>query len=233
MGYIYKIINDINGKMYIGKTEYTDPNKRWKEHLGDYKKRKCEKRPLYDAMNKYGIEHFHFEIIEETNYPEEREQYWINELHTYVGFEDCNGYNATLGGDGKSYLNLNEDEVIKYHTEEANYITGRTAKHFSVDSGTIKKILNKNNINWLNNDDVTRLRIYETHGGLYQIDTNSKLILNIFENVVQANIYLGKDIRSYTICNACNKNHYAYGYLWYYGKDLHLIQDKLIDTTWF
>ena len=143
MAYIYKITNDINNKVYVGKTEHVNPETRWKEHLQDYKKRKCEKRPLYSAMNKYGTEHFHFEVIEETDCPEERERYWIEKLRTYVGFEDCNGYNATLGGDGKGYLNLDEYEVIRYHTEEANYAIGKTASYFNVDRSTIKNILKK------------------------------------------------------------------------------------------
>ena len=50
-------------------------------------------------MNKYGIEHFHIELIEETDNPEEREIYWIEKLGSFK-----NGYNATLGGDGKKYL---------------------------------------------------------------------------------------------------------------------------------
>ena len=149
MGFIYKITNDINGKIYIGKTELPDPYKRWKEHLQDYDRRRCEKRPLYAAMNKYGTEHFHFEVIEQTDNTVERERYWIDTLRTYVGFSDCNGYNATLGGDGKSYLNLDVDEVIKYHTEEASYIAGDTAKHFNVDRSTIIKILKKKHIHWM------------------------------------------------------------------------------------
>ena len=50
-------------------------------------------------MNKYGIEHFHIEIIEEIDNPEEREIYWINVKDTYTY-----GYNATLGGDGKTFI---------------------------------------------------------------------------------------------------------------------------------
>lgn len=115
MGFIYKVTNDVNGKMYVGKTEDYPPENRWKEHLKDYKRPRCEKRPFYDAIKRYGPEHFHFEVIEETEDVCEREIYWIDKLRTYVGFEDCNGYNGTLGGDGKKYLNLDEDEVIDYH----------------------------------------------------------------------------------------------------------------------
>jgi hypothetical protein len=76
---------------------------------------------------------------------------------------------------------------------------------------------------------------YEEFGGIYQIDKNIKYIINVFENSTEENIFMNKEKRSTTIINACSgtKNHFAYGYLWYYGKDLHLIKDKLIDFTWF
>ena len=64
MAYIYQIKNKINDKIYIGKTLETI-EKRWKEHCNDYLKDRTEKRPLYMAMKKYGIENFSIEIIEE------------------------------------------------------------------------------------------------------------------------------------------------------------------------
>ena len=96
-GYIYKITNQINQKIYIGKT-VNSIIERWKEHLHDYKKQQYEKRPLYSAMNKYGIENFIIEEIEEVDVKELsiREIYWIEYYNSYK-----NGYNATLGGDGK------------------------------------------------------------------------------------------------------------------------------------
>ena len=65
MGYIYKISNTINDKVYIGKTAFSI-EKRFKEHCQDAFKEHNEKRPLYSAMRKYGVEHFHIELIEET-----------------------------------------------------------------------------------------------------------------------------------------------------------------------
>ena len=41
MAIIYKITNDINGKMYVGKTLF-DAEKRFQEHCADLKKRKTE-----------------------------------------------------------------------------------------------------------------------------------------------------------------------------------------------
>ena len=62
MGYIYKITNDINNKIYIGLTS-RNLDIRFKEHLKDSKT--DLNRPLYRAMNKYGAEHFTISLIEE------------------------------------------------------------------------------------------------------------------------------------------------------------------------
>ena len=61
MGFIYKITNSINNKIYIGQTART-LNIRWKEHKVASI---SSDRPLYKAMRKYGIDNFHIEIIEE------------------------------------------------------------------------------------------------------------------------------------------------------------------------
>lgn len=213
MGYIYKITNNKNGKIYIGKTDLPEPIQRWKEHSHDYKTKRCEKRPLYDAMNKYGLENFKFEVIEETDNTEEREKYWINELRTYIGFKDCNGYNATLGGDGKSYLNLDEKEIIQYHIEKAEYCATRTAKYFEIDRKTVIKILKKNNIKFLSIQEW-----HETLGkttGVCQLDNVTGELLNIFKSYVDANEYMEKSRSSSVIRMASvGKIKTAYGFKW-------------------
>ena len=57
MGHIYLITNNINGKKYVGKTELSI-KKRWKQHIKDSKREKCEIRPLYRAIRKYGQNNF-------------------------------------------------------------------------------------------------------------------------------------------------------------------------------
>jgi group I intron endonuclease len=64
MGRIYLIFNDINEKAYIGKTLLTIED-RFNIHKKDMNKRKYEKRPLYNAMRKYGVEKFHIKLIED------------------------------------------------------------------------------------------------------------------------------------------------------------------------
>lgn len=109
MAYIYKITNDINGKIYIGATEFSI-EKRFEEHRRESFRASKIHRPLYEAIKKYGIEHFHVEQIEETDSPKTREQYWIE---YYGSFTD--GYNATMGGAGRRFIDY--DEVIKVYKE--------------------------------------------------------------------------------------------------------------------
>ena len=92
-GFIYKITNKINGKSYIGKTTFSI-QKRFQEHLNDSLKERNEKRPLYDAIRKYGKENFFISLVEECdiNNLSSREIYWINYYDTF-----SNGYNATIG----------------------------------------------------------------------------------------------------------------------------------------
>lgn len=96
-GYIYKITNLINQKAYIGKTTNTI-KERWGEHISESKSERAKNRPIYRAINKYGVENFSIELIEEVDIKElsDKEIYWIGYYDTYN-----NGYNATLGGDGR------------------------------------------------------------------------------------------------------------------------------------
>ena len=57
---IYKITNKINGKCYIGQSN--DIHRRWKQELAPNAKLNPH---LARAFEKYGIDNFEFEIIEE------------------------------------------------------------------------------------------------------------------------------------------------------------------------
>jgi group I intron endonuclease len=96
-GVIYKIVNTINGKIYIGQT--TNASERKNQH-----ERCCmnknNNKLLYKAMRKYGVDNFLFSVIEKCyNRKElnEMEYHYIIQYRTYVEFENCNGYNMTMG----------------------------------------------------------------------------------------------------------------------------------------
>lgn len=92
---IYIIKNKVNDKVYIGQS--VDSYDRWKHHktaakTGHYKNRSL----LYEAMRKYGVNNFYYEILESQieNY-NEREKYWIS----FYGSIAPNGYNILEGGE--------------------------------------------------------------------------------------------------------------------------------------
>ena len=69
---------------------------------------------LYKAFNKYGLENFTFEEIEEVENSELdiREKYWINYYDSYN-----NGYNSTLGGKLVELYNWDIEEIIKLYNQ--------------------------------------------------------------------------------------------------------------------
>lgn len=63
MGYIYRITNLINGKVYIGQTKQADPEKRWALHKQSLRKETGGCPLLKAAMLKYGVANFKFEVL--------------------------------------------------------------------------------------------------------------------------------------------------------------------------
>ena len=115
-GYIYVIVNKINGKYYYGKT--FSIKKRWKIHLLNASKK--INRRLYDSMNFYGYENFSIHKIREINSPKEEIAGELNKSETYFiessfSFNPNFGYNMSLGGDGGDTLsgNPNREKIIK------------------------------------------------------------------------------------------------------------------------
>lgn len=204
MAYIYKITNLINQKSYIGKTELIKPKQRWKEHQRDAKKESRNHRALYMALNKYGVDNFSFEVIEETNIPEEREIYWIDFYHTYH-----NGYNETLGGDGASYLCLPEQEICKTYLE--NHSIPQTALQFGHDYLTIKKVLVKNNIKILSAIEASRLIASKA---VAKLDKETGEIIEVYSSVRDAELKNGNTRHIAQVCKGKRKS--AVGYGWKY-----------------
>ena len=138
MAFIYKITNLIKGKSYIGKTCFSI-EKRFKEHQKDAFRDRNEKRPLYSAMRKYGIENFTIEQIEECSdmLSSEREKYWIEYYNTYAS-----GYNATKGGDGKIYIDYNL-VIEKY---EELHTCSKVAEELQICDETVSRILQSSGI---------------------------------------------------------------------------------------
>lgn len=105
LGYIYKITNDINNKIYIGQTS-RDIDIRFNEHCAETRGHS----KLHNAIQKYGWTHFHIEEIEQVplNELDKKEIYWIN---YFDSTNDKKGYNITLGGKG-NFAPRNYPQVV-------------------------------------------------------------------------------------------------------------------------
>ena len=210
MGYIYKITNTINQKVYIGKTERTI-EQRFKEHCEEAFRERGETRPLYRAMRKYGIEAFSIELLEETLNTDIREQYWIDFYQSYY----C-GYNATLGGEGKTLYNY---EAIANRLYELPY-PALVAKEFNCHRDTVSYIAKKFNIEVKN---CSYLSGHRNTNEVYQY--LGQELINIFPSVHEAAKWcyenkkcktLNSGVRSH-ICDCANgKRKTAYGFIWSY-----------------
>jgi group I intron endonuclease len=161
MGFIYRIVNQVNGKKYVGQTTQESPQKRWVQHLKSINNgRGCP--ILRKAVKKYGSENFKFEVICECENSElnDREK-------TFIISENSlwpNGYNVSKGGFGGGFIG-------KTHTEETraklSYATKLFAASLSYEKKReiAKKISEKNKIIKQNVSEITRKKISEALTG--------------------------------------------------------------------
>lgn len=138
MGFIYKITNNINKKIYIGKTTKTT-KERYSEHLSSSK---SQKGYLYDAMRKHGVDNFCVETIEEVPNQDlnDREIFWIGH---YKSNQKDRGYNCTIGGDGNHQIDIYTIEKINKLWNNGLTITD-IAKDLSLHITTVKHYLETN-----------------------------------------------------------------------------------------
>lgn len=205
MASIYKIYNDINDKLYIGKTEKTI-EERFKEHCQECTRDHRNHRPLYSAMKKYGKEHFFIQEIEnitDISILEEREIYWIEYYNSYG-----KGYNATKGGDGKHLCNAklilelwNDGFALKEIQEITKY-----------SRETIKQVFKNNNIS--DEDVLNRGNLLKSQP-INMIDKDTNIVIKTFKSFTEAGVFTNKKMGYRHIQEVCaGKRKTAYGYKW-------------------
>lgn len=203
MAYIYKIINDINDKVYIGKTTLT-PQERLNHHFRDAKKERSKNRPLYNAINKQGEEHFFVEEVEECDWAElnQKERQYIQYYNSYN-----NGYNATLGGEGSF---LYDYDLIKEKWDEGQNIK-EIAILLKCSTDTCQIALNHFKIPIEERIKRSNKNASKKVG---QYNKNTKELIQIFSSVEEAYRFLGKQSSGH-ISEVCQgKRQSAYGYFW-------------------
>ena len=100
---IYKFTNKVNNKSYIGQSINIDARR--KQHIASsyYPLSNTYNTVFHQAMRKYGIDNFHFEVLTICNIEEldSLEKYYISKYNSIVS----NGYNMTSGGENARSVN--------------------------------------------------------------------------------------------------------------------------------
>ena len=142
MGYVYKITNLIDGKIYIGKSvsNYLD---RYKEHLKiannwEEMQQTCRSH-LYSAMYKYGVENFEICSVEECSNDilSEREKYYISKFNSQ---DPGTGYNIASGGAGGDTFSALTEEEKKHRSEKMSIaLRNKTRGYVAIHKDTVNK----------------------------------------------------------------------------------------------
>ena len=204
MGYIYKIYNDINDKIYIGQT-VNSISYRWSQHKDAYLKFDWH---LYLAMRKYGIEKFHIEEVEQCSDEllDEKEIYYISLYDTMN-----KGYNETVGGDGRAFYSR---ELIKEEWEKGKSVDEISNK-LNCWYSTIVQILKDLG---LYNEFEVKKRSYvaiannQTSKKIIQFTEDGKIYKTY--NSVKEIISLNPEYKSNSIWSAITQKGSRYGYFW-------------------
>ena len=105
---IYKIVNNINEKVYIGQS--INIKARWKDHINTLNRNDSRCTLLQRAWNKYGQENFSFEILELCS------EDMLDEIEIkYIDlYDSCNkGYNIESGGNKNKCLSDETKQKIR------------------------------------------------------------------------------------------------------------------------
>lgn len=202
MSYIYKIENLINHKVYIGKTSRAI-EERWSEHCKQFNQDNLN-RPLYSAMKKYGVHNFNIEILEECSQESAsgREIYWINAYNSYY-----EGYNATLGGEGRPMINT----AIIYEL----FYLGKTVKEIVELTGYSKPSISKA-LDAIDENKKIRLQRghQKTSTPVMMLDKDTNKELAVFDSANQATLYCKGNGHGHILEVCKGKRKTAYGYKW-------------------
>ena len=120
---VYKITNTITGDFYVGSSK--DVKERWIAHKCPSTWKKCPNNPMYLDMQKYGVEKFVFEILEEAEAGSLKvaEQQFIETLKPTYNNRNANGldferYKETHKKSQKEYQK--SDKGKKSHKKACN-----------------------------------------------------------------------------------------------------------------
>lgn len=120
---VYKITNTITGDFYIGSSK--DVKKRWMSHKWPSALKKCPNNPMYQDFQRYGLDYFVFEILEEVESEKlkEAEQQFIEKLKPTYNSNRANGWDVKKYKKHiKEYYQQNHKRRNEYQKEYDNQL---------------------------------------------------------------------------------------------------------------
>ena len=118
---IYKIINTVTGDFYIGSSK--NVNRRWACHKCLSTWNECPNNPMYIDMQKYGLDNFSFQILEEVEIEslKETEQKFIEKLKPTYNNYNANGFNTERRKERQKEYNKKYQKSPKYKEYKNKY----------------------------------------------------------------------------------------------------------------
>jgi group I intron endonuclease len=157
---IYKIVNIINNKIYIGSSN--NIINRWKLHRRDLFKNKHDNFHLQFSWNKYGEDNFIFEIVEEVldkTLLLEREQYYLD---FYKSYEKEIGYNILkIAGNSLGFKHTEETKQKLSELNKGKKSIWYGKKH----TEETKRKISESNMGKHISSEKERLRLSKLHKG--------------------------------------------------------------------
>ncbi len=210
---IYTITNLIDNKIYIGFSY--NINTRFIDHKHNIKKNKHINNHLQQAINKYGIENFEFELLEECDkeFLCSQENYWANLLNVHnpkYGYNiqstnpDCKCGNSieTRIKISKALLGKKRPEGVKNKISETRLLNGFSQKSkkaqqkkvLHIETGIIydsrKQVCELFNINYATLGTRLRGQVFNDSG--FEYLEKEKKMRNSYPLKDRAYQYLGK-----------------------------------------
>ena len=229
MAYIvYMHVNKLNGKVYVGITHHTNPNKRWGYSGQRYTH--CVK--FLHAINKYGWENFDHIILYKTT--KDRAVAIEKTLIAHYKRIDMS-YNLADGGEGADCITeLNRERVKEarrnnlhkgwHHTEEAKARIAEAGKQRIYTNDQKRQIAEVSNLGretmrnrgyWLPEESIKNM-VEKLSKAVLQLDLEGNIIRE-FSSTIEADKYINNGKRQNHIADVCNgKRKTAYGYKWAY-----------------
>lgn len=242
-GFIYKITNTVNSKLYIGQTVRL-LEKRIYEYKSNFNLGNHNNPHLYNSFNKYGWDCFKFEVIDTAKNIEELNNKEIKYIAQYNSNQKEFGYNIESGGRNSTPSTETLEKMSRSHSDikqTEEWVNKRVAKAGSDEAKKYgkkkteeeKKHLAENSPKFWSGksrSEETKRKISETklRTGLSekQKKTLCKIVvrkdistdeIKIFDSTKIAADYIGKN--QSTVSRWCSNKKTIDGFMWIYKEE--------------